>query len=188
MKNNKTVIIILFFLTSFFGWLIETVGTFIVEGEIVDRGILFLPFCPIYGICVTFIFIVLKAPGMGYLSYLDNKYFLEGNKIKIITLHISYGVLFGLICGVGEYFIGLVIDLFGIDKLWSYESYQDNINGYVRLTYVFLFGLFGFLYMKYIYSKIYQSLIHKNLKMYKLINIVLTIFVLLDIIYQVSKI
>ena len=77
MKNNKTVILILFFLTSFFGWLIETVGTFIVEGEIVDRGILFLPFCPIYGICVTFIFIVLKAPGMGYLSYLDNKYFLE---------------------------------------------------------------------------------------------------------------
>lgn len=146
-----------------------------------------MPFCPIYGFCVTFIFMILKAPSFGYLAYLDKKYTLENNKAKIITLYASYAILFGLICGIGEYFTGLLIDLFGINRLWDYRSYQDNINGYVRLTYIFLFGFFGVLYMKYVYSFIYKKLLQKDLRIYKVINLVLIVLVIIDILYQVIK-
>lgn len=181
MKLNKTIIIFLFFLTSFLGWVVETIGSFIAYGQWVDRGLLTLPFCPIYGICVTFIFIVLKAPSFGYITLLYEKYRLEGNKVKLITLYASYAVLFGMICGIAEYFTGLFIDTFGMKKLWDYQGNIDSIDGYVRLSYVFLFGLFGMLYMKYIYSNIYKKLYYKNNKNIQIINIVLFVFLFIDI-------
>ncbi len=159
----------------------ETTGTFLVFGEWLDRGLLTLPFCPIYGICVTLIFIILKVPSFGYISTLYDKYKLEGNRAKVVTLYISYAVLFGMICGVIEYFTGLVIDTIKINKLWDYRGNIDSINGYVRLSYVFLFGLFGMLYMKYFYLWIYKKFEYKNNKNIQIINIVLFVLLFIDI-------
>lgn len=185
MKINKSIILFLFFLTSFLGWCIETFGTYIVTKEWMDRGILSLPFCPIYGICVTFIFLVLKAPSFGYMDMLNQKYILENSKMKRYTLYASYAIIFGLICGIVEYYTGLFIDVIGMKQLWTYEGYIDSINGYIRLTYVFLFGLFGLLYMRFIYKNIYQYFLYKDKTIIQIINISLSIALLIDVLSKI---
>lgn len=185
MKINKSIIIFLFFLTSFLGWCIETIGTYIVANQWVDRGILTLPFCPIYGICVTFIFLVFKAPSFGYMEILNQKYTLENSKVKRYTLYASYAIIFGMLCGIVEYYTGLFIDVVGMERLWTYEGHIDSINGYIRLTYVFLFGLFGFLYMRFIYKNIYQHFLYKDKFIVRIINISLSVALLIDVLSKI---
>ena len=49
-KISKTHLYILyFFIFSVFGWIMETVFSFIVLGHFTNRGFLYGPLCPIYG-------------------------------------------------------------------------------------------------------------------------------------------
>ena len=50
----------LFYIYSFAGWVMETVGISIREKKLVDRGFLIGPYCPIYGTGVVLITILLK--------------------------------------------------------------------------------------------------------------------------------
>ena len=51
---------LIFIIASFIGWVIEEVYALFKNHEIVNRGFLVGPMCPIYGICVLFFILVLN--------------------------------------------------------------------------------------------------------------------------------
>lgn len=67
---------IIFLLISFIGWVWETIYVSILAGHLVDRGFLFLPICPIYGLTILCVYGLIGTPRkpMGLLKHIKNQY------------------------------------------------------------------------------------------------------------------
>lgn len=116
--------IILFFIYSFLGWLIETIGDTIKKKKFVNRGFLIGPYCPIYGTGVLLITI-----------------FLTKYKHDIwITFFMSL-----VICGILEYLTSYVMEKLFKARWWDYSTNKFNINGRICLETLIPFGIAGIL-------------------------------------------
>lgn len=121
--------IILFFgfiLSSFTGWLYETVITWIANGMYCDRGILYLPICPIYGFGSCILFLLL-------------------HRIKN-PLFIFAGGTF--ITGVFEYVCSYLVELVFHTAFWSYAGWPLSLDDRTSLVGCMVFGLLTVFYMK----------------------------------------
>lgn len=111
---------LMFFIYSFFGWIMESVRVSISEKKLVDRGFLIGPVLPIYGWGVVLVTILLKR-------YLDD---------IIVTFVMSV-----VICGFLEYFTSLIMEKIFKARWWDYSNRKFNINGRVCLENLALFGI-----------------------------------------------
>lgn len=114
--------ILMFFIFAFIGWVWE-VGIHLVEdGVFVNRGTMFGPWLPIYGVGGLCGVILLK---------------------KFIDHHVTTFVLITVFCGVIEYTTSWVLERFMHVKYWDYTGYFCNINGRVCLEGLLIFGFAG---------------------------------------------
>ena len=136
------ILTILTALFSFAGWVCETVMFLFARGEFCDRGLLTLPFCPLYGLGMLGVYFVLRTPQTGLWGKICARPQSKAGKIAAIVIClIAYATLAALLASVAEYFTGLFFDRrFGV-RLWSYRRYDDTINGYVSLRYSLLWGI-----------------------------------------------
>ena len=120
------------------GWFYEEIFYWITEGILRNRGILYGPCLPIYGI---------GALGIYALKPLKN----------------NFAVLF-LLCvglsGVIEYIIGWAgIQYFGL-RLWDYSHLFLNINGIVCFRSVMSFGIMGLVF-HYVLEPLGEKMYHR---------------------------
>ena len=104
--------IMLFFIYSILGWIMEVINGFIKTKKVVNRGFLIGPYCPIYGTGVILITILLK-------KYMED---------RIITFIMSM-----LICGILEYFTSYFMEKFFNARWCDYSNRKMNINGRICL-------------------------------------------------------
>lgn len=132
----------LFFLLAFGGWLWEMVIYLAMNGEFVNRGILFGPWLPIYGCGGIMLTIALK------------KYQYKPVRVFFLSL---------IICSVLEYLTSFCLErVWGI-RWWDYSNDFLNISGRICLWSSLMFGLGGWLlicyavpYLKMLYRKIWK--------------------------------
>ncbi len=115
-----------FVLAALIGWLYEEAADYIMMHEFTDRGILWLPVCPIYGF---------GAWGM----------YLAVRKIKNPLLIVS---ACAVISGVFEYVCSYILEKFFDLELWTYECWPLPINDRISIVVCVLFGLFELLFVK----------------------------------------
>ena len=114
----------LFFVALFFaflGWIWETVHVSMLAGELVDRGFLFGPVCPIYGLTMVAAYLLIGMPKKpkGILKAAAGKWFQYPlYAIASITLP----TLVELIVGYG---FELLFDI----RLWDYSHYVATVDG-----------------------------------------------------------
>ena len=125
--------ILLFFAISLMGWIGETVYAFFLTGHFCDRGLLTLPFCPIYGTSVLGLWLLVGTPVEGGLLL---RHCRRG------VLRVSLYVLFSaLIPTVFELVTGVFFHrLFGL-RLWDYSDKPLQLGGYICLPFSILWGL-----------------------------------------------
>lgn len=112
---------LIFIVGCFVGWLYEEAFYTLTEGMLRNRGILYGPWLPIYG--------------MGALGIYAMKP-LKRNPVLLFLLCI-------VITGVVEYIIGFAgIRLFNM-RLWDYRGLFLNINGIICFRSVVSFGFLG---------------------------------------------
>ncbi len=121
--------IMLFFIYSILGWIMEVINGFIKTKKVVNRGFLIGPYCPIYGTGVILITILLK-------KYMED---------RIITFIMSM-----LICGILEYFTSYFMEKFFNARWWDYSNRKMNINGRICLETLIPFGIFSFVILYFI--------------------------------------
>lgn len=121
--------IMLFFIYSILGWIMEVINGFVRTKKIVNRGFLVGPYCPIYGTGVILITILLK-------KYMED---------RIITFIMSM-----LICGILEYFTSYFMEKFFNARWWDYSNRKMNINGRICLETLIPFGIFSFVILYFI--------------------------------------
>ncbi len=114
--------ILLFFIYSFIGWLMEVILVFLENHKVVNRGFLIGPYCPIYGCGCLLIIILLKKYMSSYL--------------ELFFMSI-------LICSILEYTTSYIMEKLFHARWWDYSDKKFNINGRICLETMIPFGLLG---------------------------------------------
>lgn len=122
MLQEIELYILLFFTYSFAGWLMESVGGILKVKKFVNRGFLIGPYCPVYGVGVVIITILLNG-------YTDD--------IPVLF------VLSTVICGTLEYLTSYVMEKLFNARWWDYKNRKFNINGRICLETLLPFGIAG---------------------------------------------
>jgi len=126
---------VFFIIYSFIGWIYETIYCTIHEKTWNNRGFLYGPCIPLYGIGATVAQILFKD--------LPFKAFQEASYLTIF-----------LVCAIGSLFLEYITSYFLEKKFharwWDYSDLPLNINGRVCLIFTACFGLAGILVTQFI--------------------------------------
>ena len=166
-KRDYTVVtyILFFFSFSMVGWLWEVLLHIAETGTFVNRGTMFGPWLPIYGVGGLLILILLKP--------LREKPYL-----------MFIGAF--VVCGIVEYITAWGLETFAGMKWWDYTGYFMNIKGRICFEGLFVFGLAG-VGFTYIFAPLLDSLYCLiKLKARKIICVVLLILFGIDVVYSVQ--
>jgi len=115
-------VVLMFFIFSFIGWVYECGLVIIRTGGFVDRGSLYGPWIPIYGV-----------GGVAVLLLLGR---FRNRPVLIFFLTM-------LVCGVIEYAVAWGLETFMHLKYWDYSGYFFNIQGRVCLESLLVFATGG---------------------------------------------
>ena len=130
---------IIFMLGCFVGWVYEEIFYWFTEGMLRNRGLLYGPWLPIYGV--------------GALGIYGLKP-IKKHPVLLFALCIA-------VSGVVEYIIGFTgIHLFGM-RLWDYRGLFLNIGGIICFRSVISFGIMGLVF-HYILEPMGEQLYQKT--------------------------
>lgn len=158
---------VVFFLFSVLGYFLEVIYCYIMSGELINRGFLKGPYCPIYGaggICILFL--------------------LKNYKDDPIIIFV-----FGLIiCSVIEYLTSYIMEKLFNNKWWDYSDKKFNINGRVCLLNSVLFGIAGVAVVYFFFPLVSQIIKLINKKLLIVLSIILLIIFLVDLTFTIIEV
>lgn len=111
-----------FFTFAFIGWMLEVAYSAVRRGRFVNRGFIFGPLCPIYGVCAMLLKLCLSPLADRWLWL-----FLAAVALATVV----------------ELVTGFLMDKIFSTKWWDYSSNRFNIGGYVCLRFSLYWGLLG---------------------------------------------
>lgn len=158
--NKITIHQIIWYLLIFsiIGLIVETLFCYFTTGVIESRkGLIFGPFCPIYGVGATILICLLNE--------------LKTNKLKLFV----YG---GILGSAIEYIISFGLEAFYGTRFWDYSFLKYNLNGRICITYTIFWSILAFVLIKFV-KPIIDKIINKT--NYKFIDGTIVFFAVIDI-------
>lgn len=140
MNHTFYELAMLFFTYSFLAWLAETAVATVKVRNFRNRGFASGPFCFLYGFTGVILTVFLQ-------DLKDDVLFLFLGSMAVAT--------------AVEWFAGKILERMKQQKWWDYSDKRWNFDGYICLQYSVLWGLLGFLAVRYgngIILRIYRSL------------------------------
>ena len=131
------MLLLLFFLYGFVGWVAEVIYGIVITGRFVNRGFLVGPICPIYGFGVVIITVLLSR---------------YQNDLLVLW------VMSMFVCSLLEYVTSYLMEKIFKTRWWDYSDKRYNINGRICLEFSFAFGLFAVLVLYFMNPVIYNVL------------------------------
>lgn len=165
LQNRQTRMMIYdillnFFTYGFLGWCTEVAFAAVWQRKFVNRGFLNGPLCPIYGIGVTAVVVLLEP-------YTDHLLVLYAASALLVT--------------VLEYITGALLEKVFHHRWWDYSKMPMNIKGYVCIPFSLIWGAACVVIVKMIHPVISKvlSLLPKGLGIFLLA--VMCILLIVDI-------
>lgn len=119
--------VLLFFLCSFLGWVMEVITALVQHHRFINRGFLIGPYCPIYGVgCVLMAWLLPQLAE---------------------TIPATFA-LATLLCGALEYLTSWAMEKLFHARWWDYSDHRFHLNGRVCLENLLAFGILGVLVVK----------------------------------------
>ena len=128
----------IFFLYAFLGWCTEVIFAAVKTGEFVNRGFLLGPVCPIYGLGVAFVLLLL-------MPLQENLLILYAGSVVITSAL--------------EFLVGWLAEKLLHQRLWDYSDMPFNLKGYICLAFSLVWGVACVLVVRVIQPLI-MALIH----------------------------
>jgi uncharacterized membrane protein len=169
---------LVFLIYAVIGWIYEVVlETFIYKWGFSNRGVLFGPYCPIYGTgALVFLFFYNKCLKGKNIS--KNKWI--NGLVKIILTFLLCMVVATIIELAASY----ILEFFTGKWLWmTYVNYKYNFQGRIALSTSLRFGLGGLVFIFLIQPLLDKLCLKLKGKALDIISIVLAIIVIIDAIY-----
>ena len=159
-------------LISFLGWLWEMLYATLILESPNDRGFLISPFCPIYGFSVIAIYLLFRTPKD--MTIIGN----EITKKSPILRYLSYCIGAGLFATLFELATGFFFHKLFEVRLWNYQDYFGNINGYVAFFPSLAWGIVITLFMRLIFYPLFLSMKKYSQKTLSVLSIIfLSLFI-----------
>ena len=159
----------IFIITSICGYFVELVWSLVTKGIFINHSAVVIgPFNFAYGICGVVLTLLLY-------KFKDESY------LKIFLLSFIGGSIL-------EYIMSWGMELVLGFTAWDYSNSFLNINGRICLLFSIFWGILGILWIKILYPQIEKILNKINPKIYKIVIICITIFLLFDILLTVSSV
>ena len=124
MIYNIEIYFMLFIIYAFLGWVMECTLGIIEKRKFVNRGFLIGPYCPIYGVGVVGVTLLLSR---------------FSNNVVLLF------ILSTILCGVLEYFTSYIMEKIFHARWWDYTTTKFNINGRICLETLLPFGIISFM-------------------------------------------
>lgn len=159
MLYNIEIYFLVFLIYSILGWIMECTLGIIEKHKFVNRGFLIGPYCPIYGVGVV---------GVTLL--------LSGFTNNLVLLFILSTIL----CGSLEYFTSYIMEKLFHARWWDYTNRKFNINGRICLETLLPFGIISVLILKYLNPFIFNNLYKIPLNVLMCVSITLFVLYLID--------
>lgn len=134
-------LIILFLIYSVIGYIWEVSFVYILEGKLVNRGFLYGPYIPLYGLGAILILFVTSS---------------VSNPILIFIYGMFFASLLEFVTGI------LMFKIFKV-RYWDYSSDLLNIKGYVCLKASIVWGLFSLFLVNSLHPVLYNVLNNINI-------------------------
>ena len=158
--------VLFFFAFSSIGWIWEVFFYLLNEGKFINRGTMFGPWLPIYGLGGLVIILFLKP--------------LRKNPALMFS-----GAF--VVCGALEYSAAWILETFFHSKWWDYTGYFCNLHGRICLEGLLVFGLAG-VFTTYFIAPILDNLFNKiDKKTKRTICMILIIAFMGDFFYSVNN-
>jgi uncharacterized membrane protein len=148
-----------------FGWFLEVLAKLIEKGKFINRGFLIGPYCPIYGI------------GMLSIAVLLSQY--ETEPIILFVMSI-------VICSILEYFTSLIMEMIFKARWWDYSRQKYNLNGRICLETMVPFGFLGVIIIYFVNPAVLDVLAKISITSLHAISIILLIVFVSDILISFS--
>lgn len=155
---------ILFIIYSFFGWIFECIHMALTTKEVVNRGFLFGPVIPVYGVGLSLIVSLL---------------------IKFKSNFIIFLILSFILIAILEYLVSFILEKIFKIRWWDYSDKKFNLNGRICLNTMIIF-IIGAIFITYlVHPLIYKVLISLPSSIQTIIFIILLILFVLDVTFSV---
>lgn len=158
--SNFHSVLYFLFIYSFLGWCIETTYSTIKNRKFTNRGFLYGPFCPMYGLCA-------------YLLVL----FLNPIKDDNILLVFIFGII---ISSSIEYFTGFALERCFKRVWWDYSDKAFNLKGRISLVFSIMWGVLSVIFIKYIHPFFEMGLTIIHVSLGIIILDILLLYILVD--------
>ena len=122
MRVTVEYYILLFFISSVLGWLMEVGCKLVQFGRFINRGFLIGPYCPIYGF------------GAVLVTALLSRFSADPAAVFVLAM---------AVCGTLEYLTSYIMEKLFHARWWDYSHKPFNINGRVCAGTLIPFGLLG---------------------------------------------
>ena len=155
-----------FLIYSFFGWVSESIYMSICNRKLTNRGFMFGPFCPIYGVGAICIYFVLHR--------------FSGN---IIVLYIAGAIL----ATTFEYLVArLMIFIFG-DFWWDYNDKPLNYKGMLCLESSLAWGLYTVIMFKFLHGIVNDIIARYSQKQGIIIGTIAIAIIAVDMAFHIAR-
>lgn len=155
---------LIFYFSSFIGYLLEVFWCYLSSKKFVNRGFLCGPVIPIYGVGAVLILFCL-------LRYYEDP-----------VVVFVFGVI---ITSALEYFTSFLLEKIFHNKWWDYSERKYNINGRICLQNSFAFGILSLFIIYAVTPGFYFLFSLLPFKVWMILAIIFTVIFVLDVIYSV---
>lgn len=162
--NYITFYFIQFIIYSFLGWIFECIHMALTTKEVVNRGFLFGPVIPVYGVGLSLIVTFLS-------KFKDN--------------FIVFFILSILIIAVLEYLISVILEKIFKIRWWDYSDKKFNLHGRICLNTMTIFIVGATIITYLVHPLIYKILISTSVNFRNFLFGVLLILFVVDVIFSV---
>lgn len=162
--------VLVFTVAAIIGYFVETGFVFLSVGKIVKRGMLFGPYCPIYGFGALIL----------YFCFYDVKPTLKNIPSIFIMASLMLGS-FELICGLGfKYILNI--------EMWNYSGKPLNILNYTTVPILIGWGILGTIYVFFVHPLILKIVHLFKPRIMKRLAIILSIIFIGDLLFSMRRI
>lgn len=155
-----------FIIYSCIGWVYETSYCYLTTGRMMNRGFLYGPMIPIYGLSILAMII------------------LFSDRCKsILSLFLSCA----LVATAIEYFSSYWMEVVFQRRWWNYSNMMFNIHGRICLGASLMFGLCGVLFVRFIHPLILRFLSSFTDAFLRTANRVLLTLFVLDVLFSFRR-
>ena len=157
--------VLLFFVSSFLGWVMEVTVKAIQFRRFINRGFLIGPYCPIYGVG-TVLLTALLSP------------------IKDEPVNVFIQAM--VVCGVLEYVTSWLMEKLFHARWWDYSHKRFNFQGHICLTSSLAWGVMSVLLVYYLNQPVEKLIGMIDPQIRQIIVFVITVIFTVDLTHAVT--